>query len=144
MAFILYQKFLKKRVTRKFYLYFNNTKIPELKNSEVLVSLKVPSYVPPDFFLIGVIILVFPPLSMTWKFPFWVFKKCSLAHFEYKESFGQIWVKITESSLSWKFLFRIFKRCSFSSVAFVLAYFEYKESLGKNYRIIYLTWKVSI
>ena len=50
MAFIPYQKFLKKRVTRKFYLYFNNTKIPELHNTEVLVSLKVPSYVTPDFF----------------------------------------------------------------------------------------------
>ena len=37
--------------------------------------------------------------QLTWKFPFWVFKRYSFANFEYKESFGQSWVKIAEWSI---------------------------------------------
>ena len=38
-------------------------------------------------------------IHLTRKFPFWVFQRCSPAHFEYKESFGKSWVKITEWSV---------------------------------------------
>ena len=49
---------------------------------------------------IRIIILTNAPLSFLLEiFHFWhAFKKCSLAHFEYRESFGQYWVKIAERS----------------------------------------------
>ena len=55
-------------------------------------------------------------VHLTWKFPFWVFKRCSLAHFESQQSFWQKWVKISEWStwLGMIYLtFRVLRRCSF-------------------------------
>ena len=65
------------------------------------------------------------------KFPFRVFKRCSfqvwafVAHFVYKESFGQRWVKITEWSIR---LENFHFGARFTNYAvFYFVYFEYKK-----------------
>ena len=65
------------------------------------------------------------PFHLTWKFP--LCKGCSLAHFEYEESFGQSWVKFTEWSI-WLENFHCIYKMFVSNLGLVLVPFEYKES----------------
>ena len=65
------------------------------------------------------------------KFPFWVFKRCSLADFEYKKSFGKVGLKLQNDLFGFKFAFQTFKSCSFKIWALVLFILSIKNVLSK-------------
>ena len=86
-----------------YVVFLQKIKITSYVNSEVLSlfnNIKIPSYVTPELKKNSIYYLnKCTTIHLTRKFPFWVFQRCSPAHFEYKESFGKSWVKITEWSV---------------------------------------------
>ena len=116
-------------------LLLDNAKILELHNSKILVSLKVSSHVTPEsyylLFLLFIYLFIYLFISeslfkkcttihLTRKLPFWVVNRCWLAHFEYKEIFGQSFQKFQNDLFDLKISISVFKRSSYQMWALKL------------------------